>query len=968
MKKGFTLVEMLAVIALVGLLAVIGVATYTNVNESAKQKTLEAKKEHIRAAAIKWAKENNITSKTVISVNALVVEGYLTADENRVDDIGLIENPVTGENMICNTVDISFKQSETVAEVNDTVQNCDLATQSLVDTKINIQVIDADGHNKTGGTNSSISNWTNKNVIVVVSSSDYDRDVVSISFDFEGNTTTKQVSGLNKYTGTSYLDSDQAKSYYNVFNIDANLLLNNKVVVSYSLTNGQVKSRAYTVRIDKEEATASVKSNNEWLTTDKPIYVLVDDGKGSGPRYFYVTTADNSPLNDSNKYDANNFEGTATDLEVGKYFIWTEDNAGNRSVKPKMILEINNVDKTIPECEVVFDGTLGDHGWYKKDEVKTYGHNTVPAGISGVNIGVNQSEDTPVYTAYAYYGTDNYGQGETRTTDTLKGGELYWCHAKTLAGNYAQNSLRLFLDRTPPTISISVTEPNTHTQTKTVSITIQDVLSGLNARTNFRYGFSLSNTTPPSVWHDFSITATEQTNDPVTGSFTTTDLITGTYYLWIDTSGLTDYAGNYAEPPAGSNGNLFKYGTFKFDNTPPQCTSNNGKTNWTTGSYNIRQYCGDAEGTTDQSGCTQASWLIPYTVLNNVWSDSVVIRDKAGNTRTCTYNVYLDNDLPTCNGNNGKSNWTNGTWTGNQYCKDDYSGCSQNPFTNTWRSSTDQSSITISDNVGHTRSCGISVRLDTNAPTCRSVASPDDWTNQNVSIYGYCSDTGGSGCKTQGHNYGGVNYSGTYAMNQYSIEQDAYHNPGYVYDNAGNRGDCADVRVRIDHMPPSCGTLSYGSDSTSGVSVSITCTDPQSSGVSSGCSRRSFSGGTSTGPGSITISDNAGNTQKCDYTVSSYTQHRTRGWNTCASGNDCVAGYDYNGTSCTQGCSSGTFQANCESSTGSTCCCKVYNSCKSRTPCVGDWDPWGGWSNGACLDSYTGATVDCQERTMYHGG
>ena len=44
MKKGFTLVEMLAVIALVGLLAVIGVATYTRVNESAKQKTLEAKK------------------------------------------------------------------------------------------------------------------------------------------------------------------------------------------------------------------------------------------------------------------------------------------------------------------------------------------------------------------------------------------------------------------------------------------------------------------------------------------------------------------------------------------------------------------------------------------------------------------------------------------------------------------------------------------------------------------------------------------------------------------------------------------------------------------------------------------------------------------------------------------------------------------------------------------------------------
>ena len=55
-RNGFTLVEMLAVLALIAIMAVIGVATYTRVNESAKQKTLDSKVEQIRNAAIKWSK------------------------------------------------------------------------------------------------------------------------------------------------------------------------------------------------------------------------------------------------------------------------------------------------------------------------------------------------------------------------------------------------------------------------------------------------------------------------------------------------------------------------------------------------------------------------------------------------------------------------------------------------------------------------------------------------------------------------------------------------------------------------------------------------------------------------------------------------------------------------------------------------------------------------------------------------
>ena len=419
-RNGFTLVEMMAVIVLVALLAVIGVATYTNVNESAKEKTLESKKEQIRSAGIKWAKENSITSKTIISVNALVVEGYLTADENEVGKIGVIENPVTGENMICNTVDISLKDGEYIAVVNDTAQNCTLATQSLVDTNISIKVVDESNINKTGS--NSISAWSNQNVMIIVSSSAYDSRATSISYDFEGNTVTKQKSGKQKYTGNAYVKEGEAGNYYNVFHVNAALMLNTKIVVTYNIAGESSKSRAYTIRIDKEEASATVSSNSEWLTVDKDVYVTVDDGKGSGPQYFYIGKDTN--IDHATRKNAG-YKTKLAGLEVGKYYIWTEDIAGNKSSTPKVVLELNNVDKTEPGCEIIFHGNPGNAGWYKEVPVTPGAKNTVKAGLSGMNLGINTTQNDPEYTAYAQYDTYNEAFAPIRNTETTTSGVHY---------------------------------------------------------------------------------------------------------------------------------------------------------------------------------------------------------------------------------------------------------------------------------------------------------------------------------------------------------------------------------------------------------------------------------------------------------------------------------------------------------------------------------------------------------------
>ena len=1034
-RNGFTLVEMMAVIVLIALLAVIGVATYTNVNESAKQKTLESKKEQIRTSAIKWAKENNISNKTIISVNALVVEGYLTAEENEVGKIGVIENPVTGENMICNTVDISLKEGEYIAAVNDTEQNCTLATQSLVDTNISIKVVDEKNIDKTGS--ASIAAWTNQNVMIIVSSSSYDSRMTSISYDFEGNTITKQKSGKQKYTGNAYISEAAAANYYNVFHINAALILNSKVVVTYNIAGENSKSRAYTIRIDKEEASANVSSNSEWLTVDKDVYVTVDDGKGSGPKYFYINKDPN--INTATRKDAG-YKTKLSGLEIGKYYIWTEDIAGNKSAKYKVILELNNVDKTVPACEVIFHGNQGYGGWYKEVPVTPGAKNTVPAGISGMNIGINTTESDPEYTVFAPYNEYNEALAPTRNTETSWAGVNYFCHVKTLSGNYANSVRNLKLDMTPPTVTVYPTSETGYSKDHLVVIDIEDSLSGMPNEMELRYGWGLNGNEPTQWFGRYDAFIRE--NDPnwtAFNAFDETRSLTGIYWLYVDYSTIRDYAGNYATKVNGMSfaGKIAKFGPFMFDNTPPVCDGNNGKTNWTAGSYTINQYCIDNDGTDDQSGCEKRTWTTKYLDWQTIKSDEVIITDKAGNSTTCPYDVYLDNTKPVCVDVGGKKTWTKGTYTVEQKCKEtsaDQSGCAENPFKKDYTTSqtVKTDTIQIKDNVGNTRTCDTNIYLDNTAPSCslsepgadgnngwyksksvtitashqdngdiqsgvsqKGTAKTSGSTNGNTSVkftengasltaHCYVKDTAGNegsnsltfkkddgsemgNCKilygntswkiaaniTVGVELGSKPISGCNdgynctTKDEYPIhdgeavkQANTSGNSSVLFmSNSGVTYSCPNGPHNIysDRQDPTCSFTKTVTESTSGVSATLSCSDGNGSGV------KSCNGGTTSFSGlksgtSATVTDNLNHSGSCSISVTSYDCNcETCTGTTCVDGWTCTGGYSCTGTAanCTgEGCptcSSFTTKSACNGNTGCswTCggwTCNGYNT------------------------------------------
>ena len=258
-KNGFTLVELLAVIAIIAILGITAVAAYNGITQNAKEKAYEAKVKQIEIAAAKWAEENNVSYKTQVSVNKLIVQGYLQADAITDEGEALIENPVNGQNMICKVVNLSRKEGTYNAEFVSSKENCNLADQAIYDEKI---VINATGVNGQAiGFSDNYLNWTNQNISLFISSPDFDESVVSICYDFDGGTVTKEKSGSLKYepikNGDELTYEYQATDtqYYNVYNVSADIILNNSLVVTYTLNDGSIYSRTVVIRIDKETPT-----------------------------------------------------------------------------------------------------------------------------------------------------------------------------------------------------------------------------------------------------------------------------------------------------------------------------------------------------------------------------------------------------------------------------------------------------------------------------------------------------------------------------------------------------------------------------------------------------------------------------------------------------------------------------------------------------------------------------------------
>ena len=104
MKKGFTLVELIAVVSIISLLLLIGIPSYLLVSNNIKQTMYESKVKELLSKGEEYAEETN---SFAFSVNTLLEEGKVSAD----NESGNILDPRDKRKMNCDIIEIHYEDN-----------------------------------------------------------------------------------------------------------------------------------------------------------------------------------------------------------------------------------------------------------------------------------------------------------------------------------------------------------------------------------------------------------------------------------------------------------------------------------------------------------------------------------------------------------------------------------------------------------------------------------------------------------------------------------------------------------------------------------------------------------------------------------------------------------------------------------------------------------------------------------------
>lgn len=616
-KKGFTLIEILAAITILGILTGIAVVSVTKVIENGKKEHYNAAEENMSLAGQSYVQQNRsalpkaIGQKQKVYLKTLVDKKYI----------------------------------QPVKDYSD--NECDLE-------KSYVQIYKYSQSDYSYVTYLKCPGYTSEETLNNITPSITAR----INVDDAKSTVTGVVTinGNDKLMSYSYIVYRGDKEVKNTGNVSVkgykesislNIPLSEyspgkiKLVITATNTYGQTKSKTVSQEVrDNKNPVCIIKDEDKesatkaWTNQDRKITVGCDDGDGSGcVRDEYSKTF-------------------KTTTGIGEITI--QDEAGN-TVKCKVKV---NVDKTPPTCTNSGDSKT----WIGTNRTINYGCNDPHSGCDPNYSGGSRvfSTTTKEATIAAYTIKDKVGNttncgtrdadvyvDKTPPTCSVTGGNASWT-----------NGTR--------TIKASCSDSHSGCDTadfqKVYSSQIDTTTAGaVNNNSGGQVKDKVGNTTDCSanqtvkidktapvcnvsggntVWTNGDVTVTGtcvDTGGSGCSAATVSQKITTTTNTTKSPGTVTDNAGN-----STSCGSV----QVKVDKDPPTCTSSGGNASWTNGNRTLTGTCSDTGG----SGCSSTTITKVFdTNTNSTTASPGTVTDVAGNSKVCPANqtVKIDKTAPT---------------------------------------------------------------------------------------------------------------------------------------------------------------------------------------------------------------------------------------------------------------------------------------------------------------------------------
>ena len=330
-KKGFTLIELIAVLVVLSILIASSVAVFINIRNSVLRKEKNNLITYLETKAIEYANETNVTA---VSVEDLIKIGLI-----KPDDETDIYDPVTRESMNCYIIDLVWEDGEYKAKFGSNVGKNGTTCNEYTRRK-NLVICQVVGNNCND-----------------IKNEQWFKDDITIGLKFVNGKRIIKESGYEiswkSNTGISSIE-DTIKT-----NVDliANINYTAKVI-----KDNEVSEASQIVNIDKEAPIINeIKYNTNW-SKSKEIEIIASDGLGSGVEG-YVIVLENEKCSG---YNTNN---KITIKSNGNYKVCIRDKAGNETEK---VIKVSTID-TKPENPIISasDG-IASGNFHSKDYILSW--------------------------------------------------------------------------------------------------------------------------------------------------------------------------------------------------------------------------------------------------------------------------------------------------------------------------------------------------------------------------------------------------------------------------------------------------------------------------------------------------------------------------------------------------------------------------------------------------------------------